>query len=69
MLILQHQILKAQKSLNHDEYCYHIKQFILTSANSYCNFDTLSIYYALYFSLGTSTLYFPYFSFFFIDRT
>ena len=24
MLILQHQILKAQKSLNHDKYCYHI---------------------------------------------
>ena len=25
MLILQRQILKAQKSLNHDEYYYHIK--------------------------------------------
>ena len=69
MLILQHQILKAQKSLNHDEYCYHIKQFILTSANSYCNFHILSIYYVLYFPLGTSTLYFPCFSFFFIDHT
>ena len=29
MLILQHQILKAQKGLTHGEYCYHIKQFIL----------------------------------------
>ena len=29
MLILQHQILKAQKSLNHDE--FHIKQLIMTS--------------------------------------
>ena len=36
MLIL-HQILKAQKSLNHQEYCYHTKQFIMTSAHSYCN--------------------------------
>ena len=69
MLILQHQILKAQKSLNQDEYCYHIKQFILTLVNSYCNFHILFIYYVLYFPLGTSTLYFPYFSFFFIDRT
>ena len=25
MLILQRQMLKAQKSLNHDEYYYHIK--------------------------------------------
>ena len=62
MLILQHQILKAQKSLNHDEYCYHIKQFILTSANSYYA-------HVLYFRLETSTLYFPCLSFFFIDRT
>ena len=69
MLILQHQILKAQKSLNQDEYCYHIKQFILTLTNSYCNFHIPCIYYVLYFPLGTYTLYFPYFSFFFIDRT
>ena len=47
MLILQHQILKAQKILDHDEYCYHIKQFILTSANSYCNFHILFMYYVL----------------------
>ena len=65
MLILQHQILKAQKSLNHDEYCYHIKQFILTSANSYCNFYVLFIYCVLCFPLGTSTLYFPYFFLFY----
>ena len=62
MLLLQHQILKAQKSLNHDKYCYHIKQFILTSANSYCT-------HVLYFSLESLTLYFPCLSFFFIDRT
>ena len=62
MLVLQHQILKAQKSLNHDEYCYHVKQFILTSANSYYT-------HILYFPLGNSTLYFPCFSFFFIDCT
>ena len=36
MLIL-HQILKAQKSLNHEEYYYHTKQFIIISAHSYCN--------------------------------
>ena len=65
MLILQHQILKAQRSLNHDEYCYHIKQFIMTSANSYCNIHILFIYYVLYFPLWTSTLYFPCFPFFF----
>ena len=53
-LILQHQILRAQKSLNHDEYCYHIKQFILTSANSYCNFHILFTYYVLYFPLANS---------------
>ena len=64
MLILQHQILKAQKSLNHDECCYHIKQFIMISANSYCNIHILFIYYVLYFPLWTSTLYFPCFSFF-----
>ena len=67
VLILQHQILKAQK--RHDEYCYHIKQFVMTSANSYYNFHILFIYYVLYFPLGTSTLNFPCFSFFFIDRT
>ena len=44
MLILKHQILKAQKSLNHGEYCSHIKQFILTSPNSYCNFHILFMY-------------------------
>ena len=65
MLILQHQILKAKK--RHGEYCYHIKQFTLTSANPYCNFHILFIYYILYFPLGTCTLYFPCFSFFFID--
>ena len=54
ILILQHQILKVQKSLNHDEYCYHIKQFILTSANSYCNFHVLFTYYILYFPLANS---------------
>ena len=65
MLILQHQILKAQKCLNHDEYCYHIKQFILTSANSYCDFHILFIYYVLYLPLETSTLYFPCFFLFY----
>ena len=68
MLILQHQILKAQKSFNHDEYCYHIKQFTMTSANSYCSIHILFIYYVLYFPLWTSTLYFQYVPFFFIDR-
>ena len=67
MLILQHQILKAKK--RHGEYCYHIKQFILTSANPYYNFHILFIYYILYFPLGTCTLYFPCFSFFLIDCT
>ena len=46
-LFLQHQISKAQKWINHDEYCYHVKQFILSSANSYCNFHILFICYVL----------------------
>ena len=65
---LQYQILKAQKLINHYEYSYHVKQFILASANSYCNFYILFIYYVLYFPLWTSTLYFPSFTFF-IDQT
>ena len=64
---LQHQILKVLKRINHVEYCYHVKQFILVSANSYCNFHALFIYSVLYFPLWTSTLYFPCFSSFFID--
>ena len=56
MVNLQHQILKAKK--RHGEYCYHIKQFILTSANPYYNFHILFIYYILYFPLGTCTLFF-----------
>ena len=52
--ILQHQILRLKKSINHDEYCYHVKQFILTSANSYCNFHILFMYYVLYFPLSNS---------------
>ena len=30
VVILQHQILKVQTNLNHDEYYYYIKQFVLT---------------------------------------
>ena len=48
---LQYQILKAQKRINQDEYCYHVKQFILVSANSYCHFYILFRYYVLYFPL------------------
>ena len=62
MLVLQHKILKAQKSLNRGEYSYHVKQFILTSANSYYT-------HVLYFPLENSTLYFLCLSFFFIDCT
>ena len=64
-----YQLLKAQKCANHDEYWYHLKHFILASANSYYNFHILFIDYVLYFPLRTSTLHFPCFSFFFIDRT
>ena len=65
---LQYQILKAPKRINQDEYCYHVKQFILVSANSYCHFRILFRYYVLYFQLWTSTLYFPCFLFCFIDQ-
>ena len=66
---LQYQILKAQKRINHDEYCYHVKQFILESEKLYCNFHILFICYVLYFPLWTSTLYFLCFAFFFMDRS
>ena len=48
---LQYQILKVQKHINHDKYWYHVKQFTLVSANSYCNFHILFLYYVLYFPL------------------
>ena len=32
--VFTNQILKAQKHINHREYCHHVKQFILASANS-----------------------------------
>ena len=59
MLFLTISILKSAKTINHDEYCYHVKQFILVSANSYCNFHILFIYYVLYFhyELPHCTLY------------
>ena len=44
---LQCQILKVQKYINPDEYCYHVKLFILASGNSFCNFHILFIYYVL----------------------
>ena len=34
MLFFTNQILKAQKHINQREYCHHVKQFILASANS-----------------------------------
>ena len=34
MLFFTNQILKAQKHIKHREYCDHVKQFILASANS-----------------------------------
>ena len=46
---LQYQLLKVQKRINQDEYCYHVKQFILVSANSYCNFHVIFKYYTLDF--------------------
>ena len=42
----------------------HVNQFIVESASLYCNFHISYIYHILYFPLCTSTLYFPYFSFF-----
>ena len=65
---LQYQILKTQKGINHDEYYYHVKQFILASAISYCTFYIFLIYYVLHFPLWTSTLYFLCFHLFFIDQ-
>ena len=58
---LQYQILRGQNVINYDEYCCHVKQVILASANSYCNFHIFFIYCVLYFPVWTSKLYFPYF--------
>ena len=55
----QHQILKTQERIIHEEQCYQINQFILASANSYRNFHMLFIYCVLYFPLCTFSLYFP----------
>ena len=66
---LWYQIINAQKHINYDVHWYHVKQFILPSGNSYCKFHILFIYYVLYFALLISTLYFPFFPFFFIGRT
>ena len=63
--LLQYQILKVQKCINHDEYWYHVKQFILASA---CNFFVLVVHYVLYFLFWSSTLYSSCFPFVFIDR-
>ena len=43
------------KHINQNEYCNHVKQFILASANSYCNFQFFFICYVLYLLLWTST--------------
>ena len=62
---LRYQILRGQNVINYDEYCCHVKQVILASANSYCNFRIFFIYYVLYFPVWTSKLYFPCFPFVF----
>ena len=64
---LQYQVLKARKRINLDSTAITENSF-LVSANSYCNFHILLIYYILYYPLWTFTLYFPCFPFFFVDR-
>ena len=44
---LRYEILKAQERINVDELWYHVHQFILPSADSYCSFRILFIYHAL----------------------
>ena len=56
---LRYKILKAQELMYDDKQRYHVNQFILALANSYCNCHILFIYHALYFPLCTSRLYFP----------
>ena len=69
MLFLTISNLKSTKHMNQDEYCYHVKQIILASANSYFNFHILVVYYVPYFPLRDSTLYFSCRPFFFFDCT
>ena len=64
---LQYQILKARERINDDEQCYHVNQFILESAGSYCNFHISFMYHVLCFPVCNFFLYFPYFPFFFTD--
>ena len=53
---LQYQILNKQKRINHDENWYYVKQPILASANSYCNFHILFIH-KLYATLSIVKLH------------
>ena len=66
MLFLAISNLKSTKRMNQDEYCYHVKQIILASANSYFNFHILVVCYVLYFPLRDFTLYFSCRPFFFL---
>ena len=51
MLFLTISNVKSAKRINHEGHWYHVKHFILASANSYCHFHILDIYYILYFPL------------------
>ena len=60
LFFIKNQILKVQKCINHEEYWFHVKQFILVSANSYFNFHILfrySMYYTFHCELLHCTVH------------
>ena len=56
---LQYQILKAKKHVNHDDYCYHVKQFILASATHIVIsiFFSYTMYYTFHCELPHCTFH------------
>ena len=56
---LQYQILKAKKHINHDEYCCHVKQFILASATHIVIsiFFSYTMYYTFHCELPYCTFH------------
>ena len=55
-------ITMSTNRINWNEYYYHVKQFILVSANSYCNFHIFSytMYYNFHCELPHCTFMFPF---------
>ena len=64
-----HMLFFLKSSKTHKSRRVPLSRKTLVLTYSYCNFHILSIYHVLYFPLWTSAFYFPWFSFYFTDRT